>query len=77
MSVREFAPHKVLNHAIILVLPSTVVSMHVHILLAKPMILKEVVYPANNSTGTFTTVQAAVDQKDSEPAVRNQKSSAL
>ena len=56
MSVGQSEPSKMLCHTVVLVLSSTVVSMHVHSPLPKAVIVKEVVDATYHTLGTFATV---------------------
>ena len=57
------SPHKVLDHAVVLILASTVVSMEVCNLLSQSMVLQEVVNSADNGIGSLTTVSSLISQE--------------
>ena len=62
MLFSESAPYKVVEHTIILVLPCTVVSVKVDMLLTETVALKEVVKTTHHSVCTLTTISSFVSQ---------------
>ena len=61
--IGECSPYQILHHAIVLILPSAVISMKKHYLLTKPMCFVEEVQTANHIVGTFATLSSLVSKE--------------
>ena len=63
MSLCDCTPYKVVDHAVVFVLSTTVISVKVDMFLFKAMMLKEEVQPTYNSVGTLTAISSFVCEK--------------